>query len=257
MGLSRGRASFILAATACCSVAVAACGSSGSTGPSNPEATVLAKAYDSLVTALLANGNASDSARATQVEIFNGIIANGAVPTSINLMVGGDSVVWQANSVNIVKSDLTDSLQALALWSGTSASAVQIAFFDKGVLLNAQVIAAGGDVLQDSVGALAVGSIVTDTGSCAFTSITNLNQSYLTYAPSEAACNPATAVFGGSVTYPHDATPTGAIGTIVVPPTIVTGVRLQDTTGNFFLRIQRGITTLNAASRVRTRLVRP
>lgn len=251
MGVSRRRASLILVTTGCCAVAVAACGSSASTGPTNPAATILAKHYDSLATTLLASGTGSDSARATQVEIFNGIIANGALPTTVTLTVGGSSATWQANSVNIVNKDLTDSLQALALWSDANASNVQVAFFDKGVLLFAQAIAAGGDLSQDSVGALAAGSIVADTGSCAFTSITNTDPFYLTYAPTEAACNPAQAVFGGTVVYPHDTTATGAIGAIVLPATTVIGVRLYDSTGNFFQKTTRGVPTLGAAGRAR------
>ncbi len=209
-------------------IAIAACGTSGSSaprGPARPTAAQLARSYDSLATALYSTRTLSDSFRAEIVSIMNGVNADGVAPTSVSLSVAATSATWFANFANLVDSGAQDSLQIVTLWSSTSVTEANLSVFSFATLSSSQSIAAGGDLLGYKSADLTQTSGEVP-GSCTLTPVVNVYTPYPTYDPA-LPCALDDAVLSGAITNGPDTTATSAIMSIALPATTIHGVRLQ------------------------------
>jgi len=220
-------AHLVVAATACV-IAIAACGTGGSSdprGPAPPTAAQLARSYDSLATALYGTHNLSDSFRAEIVSILNGVNADGVAPTTVSLSVASVPATWFANFANLVDSGAQDSLQIYTLWSSPAVIEANLTVFSFAALSSSQSIAAGGDLLgYESADLTQTSGEV--SGSCTLTPIANVYAPYPTYDPA-IPCALDDAVLSGAITNGPDTTATSAIMSIALPATTIHGVRLQ------------------------------
>jgi hypothetical protein len=228
MSLIRVRAGFI--ATAAALVTLSACGSDSSSNPKPLTAAQLAAHYDSLALALDANGNHNDSVFSPNVALFNGIIADGVVPSSVQVTVGGTQQTWFGNSANWVDTVSMDSVQAVLLWSNTRADAfVGMIFIDTQGATNAFGVAArGGDFLADSTGTF-TGTWNAPSGACSLTSITDvpLFLGALTTYSQSYGCSLQTATVSGTlISRQGDPTASAALQSITFTSQTIKGVRL-------------------------------
>jgi hypothetical protein len=233
----------------CASAAVlAACGSSST--PSSPKGTsaaALAMYYDHLAGVLLDSAG-NDTLTAQAIGIFNGVIADGFVPSRVMVTVNGVSQLWYGDAATFVDSAQTDSAQVVALWSDTAATTVVLAAYEANpqgfgpnVLTAVNAIVRGGDVVVANVDptntnpadAADTGSSVfgVTAGSCNLTSITNVFGPIPTYNPSTFSCQAGSGHFDFSVYFPGgDPTVSNTIDSVSVGISTIIAVRLQGLT---------------------------
>jgi hypothetical protein len=214
-------------------LALSACGSDSASSPKPLTAAQLAAHYDSLALALASGPTQSDSALSPDVALFNGVIADGILPSSIQVTVGGAQQTWFGNFANWVDSTSAgdDSLQVLLLWSNTQVSAfVGMILEDTHDVHDVGVIARGGDFLSDSI-TTDTGSFSVASGACSFATISDTATfifGFQTYGPTGYTCSPATAVVSGTiVAHQGDTTASAALQSITFATQTITGVRLQ------------------------------
>jgi hypothetical protein len=219
-----------LVAAAFATALAAACSSSSTpSSPKGPSSAALAAYYDQLATTLLDSGGA-DTLVAQGITAFNGVIADGMLPSRVSVTVNGSTTaLWYTNAATFVDLDQTDSMQFVMLWSDTLASTIVIAQYEDNVLENVTVVARGGGDLA---------AAATDSGSsvfglidrtCSLTAITNVNAAIPTFADTTVVtCQPGSGHYDFVATFPTgDATPTGAVQSITAGLTTTLAVRLQ------------------------------
>jgi hypothetical protein len=203
----------------------------------------LAAYYDKLAgSALDSGGNAALTGQG--IGIFNGVIADGFVPSRVTVTVNDTNRLWYGVAATFVDSAATDSVQVVALWSDTAASTIVLAGYAQNVLTEAQAIVRGGDVntiVADSVDSGSTVLGLTDNV-CKLTTITNVYPSVPTYDPGSFNCQAGSGHFDFAVTLPSgDQTATGAIQSITVATSTIISVRLQGLSeGVFTQRVPRG-----------------
>jgi len=227
MSIFRRQAVLAVLTAGAAAVMLAGCGSDSS-GPKGPTAAQDAAHYDSLATALNAAGTSSAVFEAEGVEIFNGVIADGQKPSSVNVTYNGASATWFGNVANLVDSAGTDSVQVISLWSSTNVAEYVLVEFGNTQPDLSQAIATGGDIVDDSL-MTGTGSFATPSGTCSFTAIVNVYATFPTYDPTQSTCTPESATGTMAITFQADTTATGAVHTLSFSSQTVSGVRMQFT----------------------------
>jgi hypothetical protein len=206
-----------------------------------------------LALALASGPTRSDTEASTNIALFNGVIADGILPSSVQVTVGGTQQTWYATFANWVDSTATfqDSLQILLFWSNTQASG-----FVGMVLNNTQaqndvgIIERGGDYLRDSV-AVDTGVFSQASGACSFTTISDSAVYFLglqTFGRTGYSCSPATAIVSGTIlAYQGDTTASAVLQSFVFGTQTIRGVRLFLTT-SVAQRVMAGLRSQLAAA---------
>jgi hypothetical protein len=225
MSLIRVRAGFL--ATAAALVTLSACSMDSPSSPKPLTAPQLAAHYDSLALA--------DTALGFDIALFNGVIASGQLPSSIQMRVGGTTQTWNGVFANILLE--SDSLQLLFFWPNTQVSSfVGLALVDATVLPSpfpaAGVVSRGGDFLTDSINTF-TGSFTAVSGACSFSTIVDTvsftfvpGLSFPTYGIND-TCSPAVATVTGTIISEQgDATASAALQSLAFTQQTINGVRL-------------------------------
>jgi hypothetical protein len=235
--LSRLRTARVVVGSIAVAVAAAACSSGGPTGTTVTTADI-AKHYDVLAGAYLADQNPNVQAIGQAISLFNGAVAAGQSPSpsNVNALV---SRGWLGNVVDLVDSAQTDSIQIVSLWFTGNITAVIQSFFHNGTFVTALATDSGGSILSTDTSNMIV-SVSPTAGTCVFTTITNTSTVFPTFAPSTSACEFAGATFSGILHLGHDTTSASApLDSVVLSPQHVLGVRLHfNTAADFQLGAQ-------------------
>jgi hypothetical protein len=205
-------------------VVLAGCG--GSTGP-RQSPTQVAAYYDALAGTRLAAGTNYDTLAAHFIEVLNGPIAYGQLPTALTITASGTRQRWLADAAWFVDSARTDSSLVIMIWQDTTVSQYMLGI---GTAFGFYRIA------QGVVSAVADTSTVTTTaslrgGPCTNTPITHVFSQIPTYDPAHVACQPGIVVIGGHLHF-HA---TNGIDTsyqdLDLESATISAVRLQDLHG--------------------------
>jgi hypothetical protein len=230
MFLARRHTILTLVAAGAATLLLAGCGSDSS-GPKASAASKDAAHYDSIAGAVI--GSNADQGAA--IEVFNGVIADGTVPTNASVTLNGSSTTWFADYVNLVDSAQADSQQVITLWSSTNADSIILFFFLDAQIGVVQTIALDGGLDNYDAGASTVsGTFGAPSGSCSFTTIQNVYGHYPTYDPAQSTCQRESASGTASVTMGTSGTVTDSIHTFAFTSQTVNGVRLQFTSAAAF-----------------------
>jgi hypothetical protein len=224
--LPRLRATLLGVIGAAAAIVAAACGSSNSSGP-NITIGDIARHYDQLAGAYLA-GAGTDPNIGRTIEVFNGAVAAGVSPGSAQVSGGPLTKAWLGNVVDLVDSAATDSVQVVSFWFSGNINAVLQLIYHKGQFDTAFVTDSGGNTLQDSVAAV-TGAFTAATGTCTFTTITNISTQYPSFDPSGSTCTlVGVDVRADSILFPKsDQSTTSLFNRLLLPSQHLTGVRLQ------------------------------
>jgi len=253
---SRRSAVAVLLAGAALTAACSSSNKSSPTGPKGPTAAELAAYYDALAGQLLDSAG-NDTLVAQGIGIFNGIIADGFVPSRVSVTINGVDSMWYGNAATFVDSAAEDSEQVVALWSDTLATTIVIAEYQFNVLTSVQAVVRGGDLVTATTTPSDTGSSVfgLTNGVCSLTSITNVNVDIPTYDPTNFSCQSASGLADFSVGFPGgDGTPSGTIQSASLAYSPIIAVRLQglaEATGVPFSRVPRIAHRLGALRRRR------
>jgi hypothetical protein len=224
------RAALVLAAA---TVAMSACSSDSSSGPAPLTAAQLAAHYDSLASALDTSSTTGDQDMGNDVALFNGVIADGILPTKISVTVGGQQQTWYGTFVNWIFSGATDSAQVGLLWKDTQGDAFVGFVFEDAAELSGDVgiLALGGSYLTDSAWTY-TGTFTEGSGACSYTPITNVPSfefGVTTYGNTSSitSCTPATASLAGTFySESGNTTASAALQSFTFNQQTINGVRL-------------------------------
>jgi hypothetical protein len=175
--------------------AIAACSSSSTTGTTITVGQI-AQHYDAVAGQLLAAGGPSDMAIGQAIELFNGAVAAGQMPSSATVNSTSPRG-WLGNVVNLVDSARTDSVQIISIWFTGNITATIQSFYVNGHFSSGTVIDSGLPPLPDSASNLTMSVSQTSVDTCAFTAITNTSSILPTYDPTGSTCSPAVVTFSG------------------------------------------------------------
>ena len=209
---------------------LAACSSDSSSGPKPLTAAQLATHYDSLARALSSGPTQFDSSYGKDIAFFNGVIADGQLPSSVQLTVGGATQTWFGVFANFVEN--TDSIQFVIFWPNTQVSSFVGLIVEGGTIPTGApgVGSQAGDFLSDSINTFN-GTFAVAPGTCNLSAIADtsfLFGPFSTYAVAGETCTPATAVVTGSViSHQGDTTATAALQSLSFNQQTVNGVRLE------------------------------
>ena len=214
---------------------LAACGSDSSSAPKPLTAAQLAAHYDSLARTVGSEPTPFDTTFGKDIAVFNGIIADGQLPSSIQLLINGTPHTWFANFANVIAADGTDSVQLLLFWPSTGAgSFVALGVKNATTAERAAVATQGGDFLTDSADTF-TGSFAVASGACTLEPITDTATvaaftqfgPFTTYAGNGETCQPATATITATMNAKQtDTTVTADLQSLAVTQQTVSGVRL-------------------------------
>jgi hypothetical protein len=209
-------------------VVAVACSSSSPASPKSPSTAALATYYDNLASALTDSGGA-DTLVAQSIAVFNGVIADGFLPSRVSVLVNGDTALWYTNAATFVDSDETDSMQFVSLWSDTLATTVVLAQYQDNSLINVTAVTRGGgdQATANADSGSNVFGLIDRT--CTLTSITNVFPAIPTFADTTlVTCQAGSGHYDFAATFPSgDPTPTGALQSISAATTTTLAVRLQ------------------------------
>jgi hypothetical protein len=237
MPISNRRAALVLPALAAVTLTLSACGSDSPAAAKPLTAAQLAAHYDSLASALGSGSTAADTSLGQDVELFNGVIADGILPSQVTVTVGGQQQSWYGNFANWIFNNGQDSLQVGLLWKDTQADAfLGFILVNANSINDAGITARGGDYLSDSADTYTA-SFAEAAGLCSYTAITNIEDSFFlgafaTYGNTSGntTCNPATATIAGSFySASGDTTVSAALQSITISTQTINGVRLVTT----------------------------
>jgi hypothetical protein len=197
--ISRPRAALAAVISIGVATVVAACSSSSSTGPSVTVAQV-AQHYDAIAGQLLLGSDPSDTGIAHAIELFNGAVAAGQMPTSATVNSFSPRG-WLGNVINLVDSTQTDSVQIVSLWLTGNIKATIQSFYVNGQFSSATLIDSGNAVLQDTAAMMTASFTQNLPDTCAFTQITNTSSTFPTFDPQGSACTGESTNFSGKIEF--------------------------------------------------------